>query len=154
MAGVRSRLSSCLATALELDATARFPCITQKGQDCDSAQHPPRCWCETGNRPAAGTYTRSGDTTDHRGTVHRFTVRTYHHRQCGRVVLARPQGTQKLEQGMKIIYDILYAVIVLALLITLARMLTSCTLQVDPDGTRHWSVSGSEIARGIIIYSK
>lgn len=31
--------------------------------------------------------------------------------------------------------------------------LTGCSLTVDPDGTRQWSVSGEEAARAIILYS-
>ena len=31
--------------------------------------------------------------------------------------------------------------------------LTGCSLTVDPDGTRQWSVNGEEAARAIILYS-
>lgn len=51
------------------------------------------------------------------------------------------------------ILDFLFCAIVVALIVALGGLLCSYTLQVDPDGTRHWSVSGSEIARGIIIYA-
>ncbi len=36
---------------------------------------------------------------------------------------------------------------------SIVAFLTSCSLTVDPDGTRNWSVSGSEIVKGIIIYA-
>ncbi len=38
--------------------------------------------------------------------------------------------------------------------LAIAITLTSCTLTVSPDGARNWSVSGEEVARAIITYSK
>lgn len=41
----------------------------------------------------------------------------------------------------------------LILLAALAT-LTGCSLTVDPDGTRQWSVSGEEAARALVIISE
>ena len=39
------------------------------------------------------------------------------------------------------------------LIIAALATLTGCSLTVDPDGTRQWSVNGEEAARAIILYS-
>ena len=39
------------------------------------------------------------------------------------------------------------------LILAALASLTGCSLTVDPDGTRQWSVSGEEAARAIILYS-
>lgn len=55
---------------------------------------------------------------------------------------------------MKTLSDYIYSLLVIAFLIVLARVLTSCTLQVSPDGTRTWGIDGEQAARAIIIYTK
>ena len=39
------------------------------------------------------------------------------------------------------------------LIIAALACLTGCSLTVDPDGSREWSVNGEEAARAIILYS-
>ena len=39
------------------------------------------------------------------------------------------------------------------LLLAALACLTGCSLTVDPDGSREWSVNGEEAARAIILYS-
>lgn len=43
--------------------------------------------------------------------------------------------------------------ITLAAVVVVLILGTGCTLTVDPDGTRNWSIDGDEVARAIIIYS-
>lgn len=40
------------------------------------------------------------------------------------------------------------------LLLAALASLTGCSLTLDPDGSRQWSVSGEEAARALIILSE
>ena len=55
---------------------------------------------------------------------------------------------------MKTFLDSLYYIGVIAAFVAVARLLTSCTLTVAPDGSQQWSIDGEQAARAIIIYTK